>query len=548
MGFGRGSPHRYDAPAVITDLLADAIRLALESLGVDAPAEIGLERPAHQQHGDWSTNVALVVAKPAGRNPRELGQQLADALVAAEVAHVDRIEIAGPGFVNFHLRPTWLHDLLRATVVAGDNFGRSDSGGGRAVMIEFVSANPTGPLHAGHARGAVYGDSLARLLGAVGYEVSREFYINDRGSQMAKMGTSIAAVAAGGKPPEDGYHGVYIAEWAAELPAGADPVEFGYARALADQRETLGRLGVEFDVWFSERDMVARGEIETTLADLRDHGVVEDNDGAVWLRSTDFGDDKDRVLVKSDGSYTYLLPDIAYHRDKYRRGFDLLINVWGADHHGYITRMKAAMSALGHRPDQLEVEITQMVRLMREGDEVKLSKRTGDIIELRDIIDEVGADATRFTYLLQSLDSPQTVDLDLIVSKTMDNPVFYVQMAHARLCSVDRVAAERGFVRPPLESVDLSPLTHEREAEILRLLGDYPVQVELAARDRAPHKLTTWVRELAAATHGWYHDCPILRDDVPTELRDARWWLADAARIGLLAGLTTLGVAAPSEM
>jgi len=532
---------------VITETLAEAIRTALTRLGIEPPVTIGLERPGRIEHGDWSSNVAMATAKVAGRTPRELAQELVDALVAADVAHVERIDIAGPGFVNFHLRPTWLHDVLRSTVAAGPSFGSSELGAGRRVMVEFISANPTGPLHAGHARGAVYGDALARLLALVGYDVWREFYINDRGSQMAKMGASIAARAAGGTPPEDGYHGEYITSWSADYAEG-DPVEFGYSKALADQRETLGLLGVTFDHWFSERDMVGRGEIETTLADLRNRGVVDDRDGAVWLRSTDYGDDKDRVLVKSDGSFTYLLPDIAYHRDKFGRGFDLLINVWGADHHGYVVRMQAAMEALGYGPHQLEVEITQMVRLMRDGEEVKLSKRSGDIIELRDIIDEVGADATRFTYLLQSLDSPQTVDLALIVSKSMDNPVFYVQMAHARMCSLDRVAAERGLVRPPLGSVDLSPLTHERELEVLRLLGDYDAIVELAARERAPHKLTTWVRELASATHGFYHDCPILRDDIPAATRDARWWLADAARVGIAAALTAVGVSAPTEM
>lgn len=532
---------------MITETLADAIREAMTAMGLVAPASIGLERPNHPEHGDWSSNVAMATAKSAGRNPRELAQQLVVALTAAEVPHVERIELAGPGFVNFHLRPTWLHDVLRSTVAAGESFGRVATPTGRRVMIEFVSANPTGPLHAGHARGAVFGDALARLLTVTGHDVSREFYINDRGSQMAKMGASIAARASGEQPPEDGYHGEYITEWAAGYPGG-DPIEYGYATALADQRETLALLGVTFDEWFSEREMVDRGEIETTLSDLRERGVVEERDGAIWLRSTDYGDDKDRVLVKSDGTFTYVLPDIAYHRDKYSRGFDLIINVWGADHHGYIVRMRAAMEALGHGPEQLEIEITQMVRLMRDGEEVKLSKRTGDIIELRDILDEVGADATRFTYLLQSLDSPQTVDLALIVSKSMDNPVFYVQMAHARLCSVDRVAAERGVRRAPLDQTDLAPLTHERELEVLRLLGDYGSLVELAARERAPHRLTSWVRELAAATHGFYHDCPILRDDVPADVRDARWWLADSARVGLAAALATLGVSAPTEM
>jgi len=403
-------------------------------------------------------------------------------------------------------------------------------------------------LHAGHARGAVFGDALARILARVGHEVSREFYINDRGLQMQHFGESIAARAAGRKPPEEGYQGAYVADWAEGLTPGDDPLEYGYARAIADQREVLGQLGVTFDTWFSERSMVASGAIDQTLADLRQHGAAYDADGAVWLRSTDHGDDKDRVLVRSNGEFTYLLPDIAYHRDKFARGFDRLIDVWGADHHGYVARMKAAVAALGHSPDEVEPVITQLVRLVREGQVVKLSKRTGDIIELRELIDEVGPDAVRLTYLLQSIDSPQTVDLDVIVQQSMDNPVFYVQMAHARLCSIERVAAERGVTRRPLADVDLVPLTHERELDVMRQLHSLADVVELAARERAPHKVTSWVRELATAVHGFYHDCPILRDDVDDDLRQARWWLADAAAIGLRSGLAMLGVSAPISM
>ncbi len=559
-GSGAPEPRNYaesivsDTPAStfpgphITDGLRDALIAALIAAGVESPGHVGLERPAQLDHGDWSSNVAMANAKAAGTPPRELAHAIVSHLESNLPDHVESVEIAGPGFINFRLAPTWLHDVLRSTIAADVRLGSSNDGGGQRVMVEFISANPTGPLHAGHARGAVYGDALARLLTHTGHDVAREFYINDRGVQMQMMGESIAARAAGQKPPKDGYNGQYIIDWAQTLEAGADPIEHGYACALADQREVLAQLGVVFDVWFSERDMVAAGAVETTMVDLRAHGVIDDNDGAVWLRSTQFGDDKDRVLVKSDGSFTYLLPDIAYHRDKFARGFDLLINVWGADHHGYINRMKAAIEALGHSPDQLEIAITQLVKLVSDGNEVKISKRTGNLIELRDILDEVGADATRFTYLLQSLDSNQTVDLDLIVSKSMENPVFYVQMAHARLCSVDRVAAERGFARPALADVDLSPLTHERELEVLRILSDVAATVAVASRERSPHRITTWVRELASAVHGFYHDCPILRDDVDDGTRAARWWLAEAAAVGLRTGLSLCGVSAPTEM
>ena len=536
----------------VENTIRTAVATALGEVGLEGlpsrPAEVHLERPANPDHGDFSTNVALALAKRNGRNPRELAAELVGLLEAADLAHVEGIEIAGPGFVNFRLAPTWLHERIGLVVAEGSGYGRSGMGGGRRVLVEFVSANPTGPVHAGHARGATYGDALARVLEFAGFEVGREFYINDRGVQMKTYADSLAARAAGEDPPEGGYMGAYISEWASEMPEGADPLEWGYEFSLAEQRRVLGALNVEFDRWFSERDMVATGAIETTLEDLRDRGVVEDRDGAVWLRSTDYGDDKDRVLVKSDGEFTYLLPDIAYHRDKFSRGWQLLVNVWGADHHGYVPRMKAAVQSLGHDPDDLEVVITQLVRLEREGSEVKISKRSGDLVTLEELIDEVGADAVRLTYLLQSVDSPQTVDLDLIVAQSNENPVFYVQMANARLNSIDRVATERGFERLPLAGVDLSVLTHERELAVMRVLHELPAVVELAARERAPHKVTTWVRELAGAVHGFYHDCPILSPDTPDELRQARWWLAESARIGLRVGLDLLGVSAPEAM
>jgi arginyl-tRNA synthetase len=530
------------------DALTSALRTALERVGVTPPAEIHLEQPARREHGDFSTNVALTTAKSAGRAPRDLAAQLVEVLSAEPPPHVIGVEVAGPGFVNFRLGPGWLQDLVPVVVAAGEDYGRSDLGGGRRVLVEYVSANPTGPVHAGHARGACYGDSLARVLRFSGHDVAEEFYVNDRGVQMQTFAASLAARKAGLEPPEDGYRGAYIAEWAAEMPDDEDPLIWGEARALLDQQETLAMLGVVFDHWFSERTMVNSGAIERTLADLRERGVVYEADGAVWLRSSDFGDDKDRVLVKRNGEYTYLLPDIAYHRDKFNRGFELIINVWGADHHGYVPRMKAAIQALGHPPEDLEVVITQMVRLERAGQEVRISKRSGDLITLRELIEEVGADAVRLTYLLQSVDSPQTVDLDLVVRESNENPVFYVQMANARLRSIERVAAERGLRRRPLDEVDLTRLEHDRELELLRQLYVLPEVVELAARERAPHKVATWVRELAAAVHGFYHDCPVLHPDTPEEVRQARWWLTDAAGVGLRVGLGLLGVSAPESM
>ncbi|MDH3707665.1 MAG: arginine--tRNA ligase, partial [Acidimicrobiia bacterium] len=494
------------------------------------------------------TNVALTSAKVAGRNSRELAVELAEHLNTNRPDHVAGVDVAGPGFVNFHLDDGWLHDLLRDVVAAGlEGFARHDGGAGTTVDIEFVSANPNKPLHGGHARGACLGDSIARLLERCGYDVTRETYLNDRGVQMALFAESLAARARGDDPPDDGYQGDYLIEWAADMPADADPLEWGYERAIQSHRDTLERVNVHFDVWFSERSMVADGKIETALDDLRAHDVVFEDDGAIWLRTTDYGDDKDRVLVKSDGDLTYLAPDIAYHRDKFSRA-QTLINIWGADHHGYVPRMKAAMQALGHDPDELEIIITQLVDLERGGEKVRMSGRAGDMVTFDEIIDEVGGDAARFTYLMQSADSRQTIDLELVASRVMENPVFYVQMAHARLCSIQRNAAGAGFDVPDVASVDLSPLTHERELELLRTLAELPDQVLHAAEERAPHKISTWLRDFAATVHGFHHDCYVVGDDVPAELTQARLALVEAARIGLGVGLDLLGVSAPEAM
>lgn len=534
---------------MIRDDLASAVRDALVALAVDPlPERVVLERPGRREHGDWSTNVALATAKKAGRNPRDLAAQLAEHLSADLPAHVTRVDLAGPGFVNFHLSPTWLHDVLTDVVEGGvDGYARPNLGHGTTVIVEFVSTNPTGPVHAGHARGAAHGDSLARLLEHTGHVVTREFYINDRGVQMQKFGASLAARKAGEGLPEDGYKAEYVKEWAQDLPDGVDPAAWGEDRALADQREALSAFGVHFDVWYREMSLVQSGAIEATLAELIERGAAYVADGATWLRSTDHGDDKDRVLVKSDGEWTYLLPDIAYHRDKFSRA-TRLINVWGADHHGYVVRMRAAMAALGHDPAELEVEIVQMVDLLKDGQPMKLSRRAGTVVELRDIVDEVGTDAARLTYLLQSIDSRQTVDLAEVASQGMDNPVFYVQMAHARIHGITRRAAEAGFVRGPLADVDLSLLVHERELDVLRSLSELGDVVRLATVDRAPHKVTTWVRDLAGTFHSFYHECYVVGEAITPELTQARLWLVESARIGLSIGLDLLGVSAPESM
>jgi arginyl-tRNA synthetase len=534
---------------VIRDDLSNALRASLVRVGVDAPDVVHLERPARREHGDWSSNVALVTAKQAGRNPREMATEIAKILNDDLPSHVTAVEVAGPGFVNFRLHDSWLHDVLADVIEEGEaGYARNTDGEGLRVNVEFVSTNPTGPVHAGGGRWAAYGDSLCRVLERNGFAPHREFYLNDRGVQMQLFARSLEARKQDRPVPDEGYQGEYVAEWASEMPDDADALEWGYERVKRDVAETLDRIGVQYDTWFSERSMVESGAIEATLQDLRARGVVYEADGAVWLRTTTFGDDKDRVLVKSDGEPTYVLPDIAYHRDKFNRGFQLLIDVWGADHHGYMPRLKIGVEALGHNPDELEIILGQFVTLVRGGEEVKLSKRSGNVVTLSEVIDEVGADAARLTFLLQSIDTKQLFDIDLVRSEAMENPVYYVQYAHARIASIERVADERGVARLPLADVDLSLLTHERELDVLRSLAELPDVVRMACVDRAPHKVTTWVRELAGRFHGFYHDCYVMGTDVPPELTQARLWLVETARVGLAIGLDLLGVSAPDSM
>jgi arginyl-tRNA synthetase len=534
---------------VIREVLEQSLRDALAAVGIDAPAVIGLERPARREHGDWSSNAAMATAKAAGRNPRELATALVEWLDAHPPAHVERVELAGPGFVNFHLRPTWLHDVLTEVVDQGEqNYARLEVGAGMEVNLEFVSANPTGPLHAGGGRWAAFGDALANILERAGHVVHREYYLNDRGVQMQLFGASLAAVKHGEPLPENGYRGEYIAEWAAEMPDGVDPAEWGYERAKQDLRQTLDRMAVHFDTWFSEQSLVDSGAVDETLADLRTRDMAFDRDGAVWLRSPSEEYDEGWVLVKSNGEPAYLLPDLAYHRNKHTRGSELLIDVWGADHAGHVPKMQAGWAALGYDPAAFEVILGQLVKLVRNGQEVRLSKRAGDLVLLADLVDAVGADAARLTFLLQSLSTTQTIDLDMITAQTMENPVFYVQMAHARIAGISRKASEVGLERRAVADVDLSLLTHERELDVLRSLSELAEVVGVAVRERAPHKVTTWVRELAGAFHGFYHDCYVIGDGVSDDLTQARLWLVESARIGLAIGLDLLGVSAPESM
>ncbi|MEX0666598.1 MAG: arginine--tRNA ligase [Acidimicrobiia bacterium] len=539
---------------VIREQLVAALRAALAEAGFSEPASgVALEPPKQREHGDWSSPVALPVAKGAGEKPRDVAAKLVASLDASPPPHVERIEIAGPGFINFHLAPTWLHDVLRGVAAAGDQYGRGTALAGRRINLEFVSANPTGPLHAGGGRWVAVGDALANLLAAQGAEVHREYYLNDAGNQLDTFGASLFARYEGQEPPEDGYQGEYLVEMAARLRAElGDAVseeqarEWGYLDVVGQLDRDLGRIGVHFDTWFSERTLHERGEVEQVIADLRERGHTFENDGALWLRSTEFGDQRDRVLVKSDGNTTYLCNDLAYHRDKLARKWEHLIDIWGADHHGQVKSLQAGLEALGFPPGEPEVVLGQLVNVQRGGELVRMSRRAGNIVALADILDDVDPDVCRLTFLLQSIDTAQTFDLDVVTQQSMENPVYYVQYAHARVVSIARIAAERGVTRSPLQEVDLAPLVHERELDLLRALATYPDDVLEATELRAPHRVTTWVRDFAARVHGFYRDCRVITDDAA--LTQARLWLAEVSRIGLANALGLLGVHAPDEM
>jgi arginyl-tRNA synthetase len=536
---------------MIRDALLRTVREALRNAGLPEPAAgITFEVPKQREHGDWSTNVALQLSKQAGAKPRDVAQRIADAI---DAPYIERVEIAGPGFLNFFLAPVWLADVLREVVEAADGYGRSDALHGARINLEFVSANPTGPLHAGGGRWVAVGDAIARLLASQGADVHREYYLNDAGSQLDVFAQSLYARYRGGEPPENGYHGQYLIDMAAQLHAARgddvaleEACEWGYHRVVEQLQEDLARIGVHFDTWFSERTLHERGDVADVLRALEQRGLTYERDGATWLRSTDFGDNRDRVLVRGDGVTTYLCNDIAYHRDKFARGFTHLINIWGADHHGQVKSLQAGVRALGFPEGEPEILLGQLVKLVKNGKEVRISKRTGNIITLEDILDEVDPDVARMTFLLQGIDSQQTFDLDVVTSQSMENPVYYVQYAHARVRSIARRAEEAGVERRPLDQVDLSLLGHEREEALLRALALYPDVVADAAAARAPQKVSTWVRDFAREFHGFYRDCRVLSDDA--ELTQARLWLTEAARIGLRDALGLLGVNAPEEM
>ena len=524
------------------------------------PPAAPLERPRNREHGDYASTLALQVAKRAGVAPRELAAALADRL--GQAAGVKSVEVAGPGFLNIRLEPTAAGEVARVVVEAGPRYGHNEALAGQKINLEFVSANPTGPIHLGHTRWAAVGDALRRILAAAGAEVTSEHYINDAGTQIAQFGASVLAAARGEPPPPDGYAGEYVADIARQvlaehpaalsLPADEQLELFrdeGYRLMLAAMRESLARFGVHFDVWFSERSLHERGKVAEALARLREQGHVYEADGAVWLRTTDFGDDKDRVLIRSNGETTYFASDAAYYLDKRGRGFDRCIYMLGADHHGYVNRLRAIAACAGDDPDEhLEVLIGQLVSLVRAGEPVKLSKRAGTIITLDELVDAVGVDAARYTLARSSTDTPLTLDIDLITRQSSDNPVFYVQYAHARIASLLRNAAELGVSRG--DTYDPGLLSHEKEQELLKALASFPQVVATAAELREPHRIARYCEDLAGTYHRFYDSCRVLpqADEPVTELNRARLWLVEASRIVLANGLSLLGVSAPERM
>ena len=543
-----------------TQLVQAVVKAGLA--GEEEIPEVVIETPKDKSHGDYASNLAMQLARVAKKAPKQIAEDI-QANLDLEAASVETVDIAGPGFLNFTMKKDYLADVVKAVLAKQDEFGSTDVGNGKKIQVEFVSANPTGTLHLGHARGAAVGDALCHILDKAGFDVTREYYINDAGNQIDNLALSLEArylqaLGEDAAMPEDGYQGKDIIGFAEELVdtygdrfKDADPAnrqaffrEFGLKRELDKLKNDLNDYRVNFDVWFSETSVYENGQVEAILEDLKARDKTYEFEGATWFRSTAYGDDKDRVLVKGDGSYTYLTPDIAYHNDKFKRGFEEVINIWGADHHGYIARMKAAVQALGYDEEQLSVQIIQMVNLFENGEKVKMSKRTGKAVTMRELMEEVGIDATRYFFAMRAADTHLDFDLDLAKSQSNENPVFYVQYAHARICSMIRQAKEKGFEPDP--SADLTKLTSEKEHDLMKKLGEFPEAVADAASRRLPHRITNYVHELAQALHSFYNADKVITDD--EALTKARLALMEAVRITLRNALSLVGVSAPEKM
>ena len=526
-----------------------------------SPHSITLERPKNRDHGDYATSVALQLAKAAGKNPREVAQIILDQLKGLD--SISALDIAGPGFINITLNRSSQAELISIILKAGKDFGHGSALAGVRINLEFISANPTGPLHLGHTRWAAVGDALGRVLSAAGADVTREFYINDRGNQMDLFGASVEAAALGKAIPVDGYQGQYISDLAAQVVAGNPAItslpegarhpafrEAAYAVQLKDQQRVLDNFGTHFDIWFSERSLHDEGAVEHGVEKLRTKGHVFEEEGATWLRTTDFGDDKDRVLTKSDGSFTYFSSDTAYYINKRERGFDICIYMLGADHHGYVGRLKATAACAGDDPEyNIHVLIGQLVKIMEGGQEVKLSKRAGTIITLEELVEKTGVDAARYTLIRYPVDTPMVMDIDVLKRNTNENPVYYVQYAHARITAVLRNAAELK-ISVDLKGFDSSQLTHDRENELLGKLAEFPRVVASAAEMRQPHRIARYLEDLAGTYHGFYADCRVLPmgEENATPLHIARLLLCTSTKVVIANGLDLLGVSAPERM
>jgi arginyl-tRNA synthetase len=566
------SPPANSAPKLVQTLVQSAIIQALNmviskgELSAQVPSAINLDRPKNRDHGDYATSIALALAKSSGMQPRAVADLIVKSLTENDLltaAGIAKVEIAGPGFINITLETASQAAVVVEILNSAKKFGHGESLTGKKINLEFVSANPTGPLHLGHTRWAAVGDSLGRVLSAAGAVVAREFYINDRGNQMDLFGASIRAVAMGNARPEDGYHGEYIVDLAKQvsdmhpefvnLPEEQGIAAFrdaGYKLQLAQQQKVLDNFGTHFDIWFSEKSLYEDDFFDHSLAKLKSQGHVFESEDATWLRTTDFGDDKDRVIIKSDGSFAYFASDTAYYVNKRERGFNLCIYMVGADHHGYVGRLKAIAACAGDDPEKnIEVLIGQMVKIMEGGEELKLSKRAGTIITLEELVEKVGVDAARYTLIRYPTDTPMVMDVDLLRKNTNENPVYYVQYAHARIYAVLRNAKDFGikygidFYKPEL-------LSHERERELIGLLAEFPRVVHGAAEMREPHRVARYVEELAGVYHRFYNDCRVLPigDEKPSDLNAARATLCQATAQVISNALDLLGVTAPEKM
>ena len=552
----------------IKQILATAIEAAAQK-AIDAGTvkggelpEVLLEVPPQKEFGDFATNFAMQSARALKCNPRMIAQAVVDNM---DCAYVEKMEIAGPGFINFYLKQDWIYDVLAGIIAEGENYGNLVSDCKEKIQVEYVSANPTGPLHVGHGRGAAVGSALANLMKAAGMDVSREFYINDAGNQINNLAASVNAryleqLGQTVEFPENGYHGHDIIETAerivriygdrflnmSEEERLQEFRTIALKEKLAALKEDLEAFNVTYDHWFSEQTLHDANAIKSACDLLTERGYLYEQDGALWLKATEYGDDKDRVVIRDNGIPTYFAADIAYHRDKYARGFDRVINLWGADHHGYIARMKAAVGALGYHPDQLEVLILQMVSLYRNGELVKMSKRTGQSVTLNELIEEVGTDAARFFFVMRSIDSQLDFDLTLATEKSNENPVYYIQYAHARICSIMRQLEEAGIAVMPATEAKLNTLVEASELELIKKLGEYPEMIAGAAKERAVHRVAHYVHDLAGLFHSFYNQCRIL--GVDSDLQQARIALVKTVGHVIRHALSILGVSAPERM